>query len=173
VKKLLIGFALMFLSAQAFSACPTVLPDDTLCLSWIAPVENVDGSDLLDLEGFEVFWGFFSGDYNDTRKLDIPDETQTQLTTPTTSISIPNPGPGGGDVNVFFVMTAYDEGVERGPTVNCTDTKNDDANDPGNEVKCRNISAFSNEVVKVIIFPDSQTPGAPRELNVIINVDTT
>jgi hypothetical protein len=39
-------------------------------------------------------------------------------------------------------------------------------------VNCRNISAFSNEVAKVVTFPD-QTPDAPRLINVIINVTTS
>ena len=95
--------------------------------------------------GFAVYWGLASRSYQG--QIDIPDATQTEFTTPATPISIPNPGPAGGDVEVYFAMTAYD--------------------DDGNE------SAFSNEVLKVVAFPDTEEPDVPALLNVIINVDTS
>lgn len=139
---------LLLLAAQlSHAACPDPAPLDTVCLEWLAPTQNVDGSTLTDLDGFEVYWALTAGDFQAARKIDIPDETQTEFTTPATPISIPSPGPGGGDVSVFFVMTAYDaEG---------------------------NVSAFSNQVAKIISFPDTQVPAPPRILNVIINVDTS
>ncbi len=167
----LIGLLLMLAAPLAMAACPDPLPPDTVCLEWEAPTENVDGTALTDLSGFEVFWGMTSGDFVQARKLDIPDETQVELTTPAGNISIPSPGPGGGNVTVFFVMTAYDSGVIRDATINCTGDASDDANDPGNEVNCRNVSGFSNEVAKVVTFPDP-APNEPRLLNVIINVTT-
>ena len=125
---------------------------------------------LKDLDGFEVHWGLASRAYDGA--VDIPDETSVEFTTPAASISIPSPGPEGGNVIVFFAMTAYDTGVIRDATINCTGDSSDDDNDPGNEVDCRNVSAFSNEVAKVVTFAD-QTPDGPQLLNVIINVDTS
>jgi hypothetical protein len=143
----LIGLALLLSAPLAIAACPDPIPVDTICLEWLAPTQNVDGSTLTDLDGFEVFWALTAGDWQQSRKIDIPDETQTEFTTPATPISIPSPGPGGGDVQVFFVMTAYDgEG---------------------------NVSGFSNQVGKVVTFPDTQAPQEPQLLNVIINVDTS
>ena len=168
----LIGLLAMFAAQLAVADCPDPLPMDTVCLSWEAPTENIDGTDLTDLSGFEVFWAMTSGDFVQSRKLDIPDETQVDLTTPAGNINIPSPGPGGGNVTVFFVMTAYDSGVIRDSTINCTGDPSDDANDPDNEVNCRGVSAFSNEVAKVVTFSDPE-PEAPRLLNVIINVSTS
>ncbi len=37
---------------------------EPLPLHWIAPTENVDGSPLTDLAGFQVYWGDQPGDYN-------------------------------------------------------------------------------------------------------------
>ena len=162
---------LSFAAGLSHAACPDPLPADTVCLEWEAPTENVDGSPLTDLAGFEVFWSLTQGDFVQARKLDIPDENQIELTTPASSISIPSPGPGGGTVTVYFVMTAYNEGVIPDSTVNCAGDPNDDDNDPGNEVDCREVSAFSNEVRKTVVFPDNE-PNAPRLLNVIINVTT-
>lgn len=97
-------FVCLFLFArEVMAACPDPLPVDTVCLSWEAPRQNVDGSDLTDLAGFEVFWGMTSGDFVQARKLDIPDQSQVELTTPAGTINIPSPGPGGGTVlSPFF-----------------------------------------------------------------------
>ena len=100
---------LLLTPVTVFAACPYLIPVDTVCLEWTAPVQNIDGTPLTDLAGFEVFWGMTSGDFNQTRKIDIPDAMQTEFTTPATPINIPNPGAEGGDVTVFFVMTAYDD----------------------------------------------------------------
>lgn len=66
-------------------------------------------------------------------------------------------------------MTAYDSGVIRDSTINCIGDPSDDDNDPDNPVNCRGVSAFSNEIGKVVTFAD-QLPEEPRLLNVIINV---
>jgi len=145
MRRILLAF-LLLTPVTVFAACPDPIPVDTICLEWQAPTQNVDGTPLTDLAGFEVFWGLASGDFDQSRKIDIPDATQTEFTTPATPISIPTPGPEGGDVPVFFVMTAYD--------------------DDGN------VSAFSNEVGKIVTFLDTNPPGAPQLLNVIINVTT-
>lgn len=160
---------LLVLAPLVSAACPDPLPVDTVCLGWEAPEQNVDGSDLTDLAGFEVFWGMTSGDFVQARKLDIPDQSQVELTTPAGTIKIPSPGPGGGTVTVFFVMTAYDSGVIRDSTINCIGDPTDDDNDPGNPVNCRGVSVFSNEIGKAVTFAD-QLPEEPRLLNVIINV---
>jgi hypothetical protein len=35
-------------------------------LTWVAPTENIDGSPLLDLAGYEIHWGPESGRYSDS-----------------------------------------------------------------------------------------------------------
>lgn len=138
---------LCLLAPAAFAACPDPVPENTVCLEWQAPTQNVDGTPLTDLDGFQIYWSLTLGDWVPVRMIDIPDEGLTEFTSPATPINIPSPGPGGGDVDVFFVMTAYDADG--------------------------NVSAFSNSVGKVVTFPDSQPPGEPTILNVIINVTTS
>ena len=35
----------------------------SVTLSWTAPVENMDGSALVDLAGYNIYWGTSAGDY--------------------------------------------------------------------------------------------------------------
>ena len=170
--RVFVGFLLVICSMAAHGACPDPLPPDTVCLGWEAPTENTDNTPLNDLAGFEVFWGMTSGDFVQARKFDIPDDQQVELTTPAGVINIPSPGPNGGSVTVFFVMTAYDTGVIRDSTINCIGDPTDDDNDPGNPVSCRGVSAFSNEIAKVVTFADP-VPKEPRLLHVFINVTTS
>lgn len=142
-----VAVLLSLFAFPAFAQCPDPLPENTVCVQWQAPTENTDGTPLTDLAGFELFWGFFSGDFDQSRKIDIPDASETEFTTPATSINIQSPGPEGGEVDVFFVMTAYD--------------------DDGN------TSGFSNEISRAVTFPDTQAPGEPTILDVIINVVIT
>lgn len=41
-------------------------------LSWVAPTENTDGSPLLDLAGYEIYWGSESGSYPDSFNISNP-----------------------------------------------------------------------------------------------------
>lgn len=48
-------------------------------LSWIAPAENVDGSPLLDLAGYRIYYGQSSRSYSDTVDLGDPNATSHTL----------------------------------------------------------------------------------------------
>jgi len=68
-------------------------------LSWVAPEQNVDGSDLVDLAGYRVYYGDNSRDYSDS--VEVADTTATSH-----SLDLPT-----GDY--YFAMTAFDsEGHE-------------------------------------------------------------
>ena len=68
-------------------------------LSWIAPEENVDGSELVDLAGYKLYFGENSRDYDESIEL-----TDTSATTHTLEL------PTG---SYYFAMTAFDtEGHE-------------------------------------------------------------
>lgn len=138
---------LIFGASEVYAACPDPAPPNTVCIEWQAPTQNVDGTPLTDLDGYQVLWDLVPVTNATTNLIDIPDESLVEFTSPATGINIPSPGPSGGDVDIFFRMTAYDaEG---------------------------NISALSNQVAKVVTFPDSNAPGDPTILNVIINVTTS
>lgn len=127
--------------------CPdeAALPEDTVCIEWEAPTENVDGTPLTDLAGYNVFYGFSSRQYGEPIPLMVPDATHLELSAET-EIVIPAPS-GGGVVDVYFAMTALD--------------------DDGNE------SELSNEVVKQVTFPDNLPPGKPTVRRVLIKVRTS
>ncbi len=102
----LIALLLLAGSMTALADCPDPIPDDTICLEWIAPTQNADGTPLTNLDGYRAYWHLAGGSYSTF--IDIPDEGLTEFTTPGTAINIPSPGPNGGDVLVNFVLTAYD-----------------------------------------------------------------
>ncbi len=126
---LFVGCLLIAPALLAQEACP----ENHACLSWVAPSENVDGSELTDLAGFNLYWGTASGDYSDSLLAIEPDLTSGQF-----AIS---PGPLDlaplltGPVDLYFAMTAYDS--------------------EGNE------SAYSNEVLKSVVFVDNVPPAPP------------
>ena len=41
-------------------------------LSWTAPTENEDGSELTDLAGYKLYWGTTSGSYPNSVTIDNP-----------------------------------------------------------------------------------------------------
>jgi len=138
---------LLFVSGTAFAACPPQdqLPDNTVCIAWQAPTENVDGSPIPasgpgSIASYAAQFGNASRNYTET--LFIADETARDFTTPVGSITITRP-PAGGDVDVFIAMTA-------------TNTEGE-------------TSAFSNEVVRTLTFP-VPVPGAPTLQEAIINI---
>ncbi len=130
IKRLALLPLLLLLPGLAMALCPPHDPlSDTMCLDYVLPTENVDGSPLTDLADLRVYYGFAPRVYDGFLAI-----TDLAVTTFTTSgvIVIPSPGLDGGDVGVFFAMTALD--------------------DDGNE------SAFSNEVLKVKTFLDTLAP---------------
>jgi hypothetical protein len=49
----------------------TVNTLNPVSLNWVAPTENVDGSNLTDLAGYRIYWGSTSRNY--TNMVDVPD----------------------------------------------------------------------------------------------------
>ena len=69
-------------------------------LSWTAPTQNEDGTDLVDLAGYKLYWGTSPGSY--------PNSVTIDNSTVTTYI-VENLAPGTYE----FVATAYNTaGVE-------------------------------------------------------------
>lgn len=55
--------ALMLTLSFFIAGCGEVAGVGTVTLAWQAPTTNVDGSQLIDLAGFKVYYGFSSKDY--------------------------------------------------------------------------------------------------------------
>lgn len=127
-------------AASAQTACP----ENFACLSWEAPTQNVDGSELTDLAGYSLVWGDTSRGY--TGRLLIADPAQTSGEFPI--------DPGSIDLapllpnqvvlaSLFFAMTAIDA--------------------DGNE------SAYSNEVIKAVTFT-ADVPDVPGNFDIQIPI---
>jgi hypothetical protein len=56
----------------SFSITVTQVALASTTLSWAAPTQNVDGTPLLDLAGYRVYYGQESGMYSDTISIDNP-----------------------------------------------------------------------------------------------------
>lgn len=86
------------------SAFVTVVPvgNGKALVSWMPPTENTDGSPLLDLAGYRIYYGINSGIYSKTVDIDNPGLTSFLVE----------------DLGVsdwFFAMTAYNAfGAESG-----------------------------------------------------------
>jgi hypothetical protein len=65
-------------------------------LRWQAPTQNVDGSPLDDLAGYQVYWGTQSRAYTDSVTITSPTTTQWQATTAAGAY--------------YFALTAFDTG---------------------------------------------------------------
>lgn len=90
--KLLSSLFIVILILSCAYALPT--PKKTT-LSWIAPITNIDGTQLTDLGGYKIYWSTVSGVYIDSDSKDIG-------ITLSTSIPITSTG------TYYFVVTAYD-----------------------------------------------------------------
>ena len=145
-KKLIITTLFLFAPGAVLAACPDPMPASTMCIEWQAPTENVDGTPLTDLAGFQAYWSLspITGIPDPTQMIDIPNPDQVELTQGAAEINLPELGAGGGVLEVYVRMTAYD--------------------DDGN------VSALSNQVVELVVFPDTLPPGAPQVLTVLINL---
>jgi hypothetical protein len=71
-------------------------------VSWIAPDENTDGSQLVDLVGYRIYYGTSPGSYSDPIEIDnIPGGLYSYVVE------------GLGEATWYFVMTAInDQGIE-------------------------------------------------------------
>ena len=59
-------------SLPAFSVAVTETALGTVTLSWAAPTQNSDGSPLMDLAGYKIYYRKNSGSYNQAVRLDNP-----------------------------------------------------------------------------------------------------
>ena len=89
--------ALLFF-APAFAQDPPLPVEVTAVLTWDIPTENVDGSPLVDLAGFNIYWGQVSRSYSDT--VDIADPASDEYTW-IFEVDVPT--------TIYFAMTAYDD----------------------------------------------------------------
>lgn len=97
MKKVLVFLLLML---PAFAAAEM---DVNIDLNWAPPTENVDGTVLTDLAGYNVWYGFSGGGY--TQSINVADSTATTFGFPVNGIA--------SGTTIFVVMTAYDiEGNE-------------------------------------------------------------
>ena len=72
----------------------------SITISWLAPVEETDGSPLTDLTGYKIYWGMSLGDYPNSVTLNHPGVV---------TYVIENLTPG----TYYLVATAFDsDGVE-------------------------------------------------------------
>jgi hypothetical protein len=56
----------------AFAINVVAYAGGTVTLSWMPPTANTDGSPLLDLAGYEIYWGPESGSYSDSFNISNP-----------------------------------------------------------------------------------------------------
>ncbi|MEZ5559895.1 MAG: hypothetical protein R3E86_15290 [Pseudomonadales bacterium] len=63
-------------------------------LRWQAPTQNVDGSPLTDLAGYNIYWGTSSRSYSTSLPINSPTTTQWEA----------NIAPG----TYYFALTAFD-----------------------------------------------------------------
>lgn len=97
MKKLLLASLLLFPSF-AFAEM-----DVNIDLNWAPPTENVDGTVLTDLGGYNVWYGFSQGGY--TQSINVADNSATSFGFPVNGIA--------SGTSIYVVMTAYDlEGNE-------------------------------------------------------------
>jgi hypothetical protein len=74
--------------------------DGTALVSWLPPTENTDGSPLLDLAGYKIYYGTSSGSYTSNVNVSSPGTTSYLLE-------------DLGSSDWYFAMTAYNSmGVE-------------------------------------------------------------
>ena len=59
-------------SLPSFSIAVTETAIGTVTLSWVAPTQNSDGSPLMDLAGYKIYYRKNSGSYNQAVRLDNP-----------------------------------------------------------------------------------------------------
>jgi len=62
-------------SLRAFSVTVSQTALGNVTLSWVAPTQNTDGSPLMDLAGYKIFYGTSSRNYDHEIRLDNPSMT--------------------------------------------------------------------------------------------------
>ena len=59
-------------SLPAFAIAVQALATGSATLSWTPPTQNSDGSPLVDLAGYKIYWGTASGSYTSVVQLGNP-----------------------------------------------------------------------------------------------------
>jgi len=59
-------------SLPAFGIAVSAVATGSVTLTWSAPTQNTDGSPLLDLSGYKIYWGTASGSYENSVTLNNP-----------------------------------------------------------------------------------------------------
>jgi hypothetical protein len=87
-------------SLAAFQIRVLAFGEGSALLSWMPPTDNLDGTPLMDLAGYRIYWGTSAGDYPNSVTLTNPGVT---------SYVVDNLAPA----NWYFVMTAVSaKGIE-------------------------------------------------------------
>ena len=141
----------LLIPGMAIAAIPdgvTVVITGTGNLSWTPPIDNVDGSPLTNLAGYNIHIGRASGDYTVVLPVAIAGNSSGTVVVPITDEN---------DINWFFAMTAY-----KAPFT-----------DPDTGQLVEPESVFSSEVGKVlsVTFTDGRNPKPPTSLNVDLNFE--
>lgn len=130
-------FTLLIVLLTLFST-PAQAQDQTGCvdLTWTAPTQNTDGSELTDLAGFKIYYGTVSGTYDQSVTIDSPtadNYSVCQLSTGTW----------------YFVATAYNtSGIESDYSNEATKTVLDTLVAP-NEPLITLTSSIAYQLIKV------------------------
>lgn len=93
------ALTLTLVALSTFAAEATIEASGTIGLTWVAPTENEDGSELTDLAGYVIHWGRESGTYTNTLAVHDASRTTATLQLETDRAETP----------YYFVMTAVDE----------------------------------------------------------------
>jgi fibronectin type 3 domain-containing protein len=74
-------------------------------MSWTAPTTHTDGSVIIDLAGYRIYYGTASGNY--TGSINVVGKNSTSMPVTTLVSTVPAPG------TYYIVVTAYDSsGIE-------------------------------------------------------------
>ncbi len=59
-----------YATTAPFSITVNVVAMGSVTLSWTPPAENTDGSALIDLAGYNIYWGMTPGSYPNSVRID-------------------------------------------------------------------------------------------------------
>lgn len=106
-------FVLLFFPALSW-ACPDPLPEDTICLGWQPPAQDVDGNPITtaDLSGYRIYLDDQpipdTADLSTLAVIAVDDPLAVEHIPPTDALESFRPA-RGGQVELYARMTALDD----------------------------------------------------------------